>query len=115
MARLAEGAIGGLILCSLPVRRRTLTTTDWARNFRAPTRRGANATLVYHPDQSKTRRALQVVLEGWRWHLIGVYWRHYPPLLAGADKSTLLFPSDTPSGHQRHANLADACTTLAAN
>jgi hypothetical protein len=104
MARRAEAAIGNLILCSLPVRRRTLATTDWNRNFRAPSRRGGIATLVYFPDQTKTKRALQVVLEGWKWSLLDLYWRLYRPILPGADRSSYLFPGKT--GHKAFPCLA---------
>jgi Phage integrase family len=112
MAIRAEAAIGNLILCTLPVRRRALATTDWRRNFRPPTRRGGNATLIYHPEQSKTKRPQQVILEGWKWRLIETYWKHYRPLLCGADKSTYLFPGNTPSGHKTSQKLADAITNL---
>jgi hypothetical protein len=112
MANRAEAAIGNLILCTLPVRRRALATTDWRRNFRPPTRRGGNATLIYHPDQSKTKRAQQVILEGWKWRLIETYWKHYRPLLCGADRSTYLFPGNTPSGYKTGPKLADAITNL---
>jgi hypothetical protein len=106
MARRAEAAIGNLILCSLPVRRRTLATTDWSRNFRAPSRRGRTATLVYFPDQTKTKRALQVILESWKWHLLDLYWRLYRPFLPGADRSDYLFPGNTPTGHKAFSSLA---------
>jgi hypothetical protein len=106
MARRTEAAIGNLILCSLPVRRRTLATTDWNRNFRAPSRRGRTATLVYFPDQTKTKRALQVILDGWKWNLLDLYWRLYRPLLPGADQSTYLFPGNTPTGHKVFPSLA---------
>jgi hypothetical protein len=112
MATRAEAAIGNLILCTLPVRRRALATTDWRRNFRPPTRRGGNATLIYHPEQSKTRRPQQVILEGWKWRLIETYWKHYRPLLCGAERSTYLFPGNTPSGHKTSQKLADAITNL---
>src|SRR5258707_527824 len=36
MARRAEAAIGNLLLCTLPVPRRTLCTTHWQRHFRGP-------------------------------------------------------------------------------
>ena len=106
MARRAEAAIGNLILCSLPVRRRTLATTDWTRNFRAPSRRGGTATLVYFPDQTKTKRALQVVLESWKCTLLDLYWRHYRPLLQSADRSSYLFPGKTATGHKAFSSLA---------
>jgi hypothetical protein len=112
MANRAEAAIGNLILCTLPVRRRALATTDWQRNFRPPTRRGGNATLIYHPEQSKTKRPQQVVVDGWKWRLIELYWRHYRPLLSGADRSTYLFPGNTASGHKIGQKLADAITNL---
>jgi hypothetical protein len=112
MANRAEAAIGNLILCTLPVRRRALATTDWQRNFRPPTRRGGNATLIYHPEQSKTRRPQQVILEGWKWRLIETYWKHYRSLLCGAEGSTYLFPGNTPSGHKTSQKLADAITNL---
>jgi len=109
MARRAEAAIGNLLLCSLPVRRRTLVTTDWERNFRKPTR-GGPATLVYHPDQTKTRRALQVVLDPWRWRSVELYWHHYRRHLAGADRSSFLFPGETAAGHKTFGKLANAVT-----
>jgi len=112
VANRAEAAIGNLILCTLPVRRRALATTDWRRNFRPPTRRGGNATLIYHPEQSKTKRPQQVILEGWKWRLIETYWKHYRPLLCGAKGSTYLFPGNTPSGHKTSQKLADAITNL---
>jgi len=108
MARRAEAAIGNLLLCSLPVRRGTLASTDWERNVRKSTRRGGNATLVYHPDQSKTKRPLQVVLDPWKWALIAVYHAHYRPLLPGADASTFLFPGNTRRGHKTAGKLAEA-------
>ncbi len=112
MANRAEAAIGNLILCTLPVRRRALATTDWRRNFRPPTRRGGNATLIYYPEQSKTRRPQQVIVDGWKWRLIELYWKHYRPLLSGADRSTYLFPGNTASGHKTSQKLADAITNL---
>jgi hypothetical protein len=108
MARRAEAAIGNLILCSLPVRRRTLATTDWQRNFRAPTRRGGNATLVYHPDQTKTRRALQVVLDPWRWRLVELYWRHYRPCLAGEQLLQMIVQNSHQQFHDRLVDPAHA-------
>jgi hypothetical protein len=110
MAHRAEAAIGNLILCSLPVRRRTLATTDWARNFRAPSRRGGTASLVYHPDQSKTKRPLPIVLDARKWGLIALYWRDYRPQLNGADRSSYLFPGNTRSGHKTPGKLAAAIT-----
>jgi hypothetical protein len=112
MAIRAEAAIGNLILCTLPVRRRALATTDWQRNFRPPTRRGGNATLIYHPEQSKTRRPQQVIVDAWKWHLIELYWKHYRPLLSSANKSNYLFPGNTASGHKDSQKLADAITKL---
>jgi hypothetical protein len=112
MATRAEAAIGNLILCTLPVRRRALASTDWQRNFRPPTRRGGNATLIYHPEQSKTRRPQQVIVDGWKWRLIELYWKHYRPLLSGSDRSAYLFPGTTASGHKTAQKLADAITNL---
>jgi hypothetical protein len=115
MANRAEAAIGNLILCTLPVRRRALATTDWRRNFRPPSRRGGNATLIYYPEQSKTKRPQQVIVDGWKWRLIELYWKHYRPLLSGADRSTYLFPGNTTSGHKTGQKLADAITNLVRN
>jgi hypothetical protein len=112
MARRAEAAIGNLILCSLPVRRRTLATTDWNRNFRAPSRRGGTATLVYFPEQTKTKRALQVVLENWKWKLLDLYWRHYRSELPGSDASSYLFPGKTATGHKAFPSLARSIVTF---
>jgi hypothetical protein len=112
MANRAEAAIGNLILCTLPVRRRALATTDWRRNFRPPSRRGGNATLIYFPEQSKTKRPQQVIIDGWKWRLIELYWKHYRPVLSGAERSTYLFPGHTASGHKSSQKLADAITNL---
>ena len=108
MARRAEAAIGNLLLCSLPVRRSTLASTDWERNFRKPARRGGNATLVYHPDQTKTKRPLQVVLDPWKWSLITLYYDRYRPLLAASKGSPFLFPGRTRRGQKTAGKLADA-------
>jgi len=108
MARRAEAAVGNLLLCSLPVRRGTLASTDWERNFRKPRRRGGNATLVYHPDQTKTKRPLQVVLDAWKWSLVALYYAHYRPLLPGAADSTFLFPGHTHGGYKTAGKLAEA-------
>ena len=53
-----------------------------------------------------------MVLDSWKWRLIELYWKHYRPLLCGADKSTYLFPGNTPSGHKTSQKLADAITNL---
>jgi len=108
MARRAEAAIGNLLLCSLPVRRGTLASTNWERNFRKPTRRGGNATLVYHPEQTKTKRPLQVVLDAWKWSLVALYYAHYRPILAGTEDTTFLFPGRTRGGHKTAGKLAEA-------
>jgi hypothetical protein len=111
MAWSAEAAIALLIMCALPLRRRTLVTTDWRRNIRPPIRRGGPATLIYHPDQSKTRRPFQVVLEPWKWRLIELFWKHYRPVLGGA-ASNFLFPGATPAGHKTDGKLAGAVVKL---
>jgi len=52
-----KAPLANLLLCSLPVRPRTVTTTDWARTS-ANDRRGGDATPVYHPTNRRTRRAI---------------------------------------------------------
>jgi hypothetical protein len=89
-ARQARVAVAIDILNSLPVRRRSLLSIDLRRNI-IPHRR-VSPSLIFYPDQVKTRRALEVRLSERTGRLISLYCEHYRPILPGADRSTLLFP-----------------------
>lgn len=110
-ARRAAAAIGVLILCTLPVRRRTLGTTTWS-NFRKPDRQGANATLMYDEAQTKNKKPLKAILEAGKWRLIELYWMNYRPILNGADRTDFLFPSMAATGHVSLQALAHAIIGL---
>jgi integrase len=92
-ARIAETAIAIEILNTLPVRISTLSALDLKRNFVPPSHRKGDGKLIIYGDQEKSEKRLEASLSPRTWRLISLHCRHYRPILPGADRGSLLFPT----------------------